>query len=97
MGDGSCASAQRTFWPLTFLEEVTMRRTLWNDPAADAVLALSNAEKPTWGCRCVRMTTPDRGVLEYTCADCTRRARAELEKFQNPSDDQLAFTNWGMF
>ena len=74
-----------------------MHRTEWNDPAADAIRALAAAEKPTWGCRCVRMTTPAHGVLIYTCEPCTERARRELADYQNPDTDQLAFTNWGMY
>lgn len=75
-----------------------MHRTEWNDPAADAILALSTAEKPTWACRCVGMTTPDRGALSYTCAPCFARARAALQAYENPHSDQIDLaTNWGMF
>lgn len=58
---------------------------------------LHTAEKPTWGCRCVAITTPDRGILDYTCAPCTERARAALQAYENPHTDQLPLMNWGMF
>lgn len=45
---------------------------------------LHKAEKPWWGCRCVSVTTPDKGTLTYTCAPCTARCRAEMGAYENP-------------
>lgn len=74
-----------------------MQRTEWDDPVDDALRLLAGRQRPTWGCLCVGMTTPDRGFLTYTCRRCVEVARARLDVTENPSDAQLTLSNWGAF